>query len=135
MIFIALMQKNVACSLTGSRDAWMVKLELQLQRADIWHSLNPLATSLATSLATFFTYRGNDGPINREAAIVLLRKAQFQKHQEPARIVVTIERKDNVSEKDWGGQEGWLIYCLKIECPLMVWLSAPAMEPVYPEYG
>lgn len=71
-----------------------MKLELELDRAGIGRSLNPMLT--------FFTYRGDDAhlPTNQEHVIVLLQKAQFQKHGEPARIRVTIEWDERVMVGD-----------------------------------
>lgn len=67
-----------------------MKLELELDRAGIGRSLNPILS--------FFTYRGD--PTNQDRVIVLLQKAQFQKHGEPARIRVTIERDESVMVGD-----------------------------------
>ena len=62
-----------------------MKLEVELEKAGIGRSLNPLLA--------FFTYRGNDVhlPTQDENVIVLLRKNQFTGSGEPARVKVTVE--------------------------------------------
>ena len=66
-----------------------MKLELELKKAAFGHRLGPLFT--------FFTYRGNHS--NEEPAVVLLQRAQFHSHGEPARIRVTIEWEDGANEQ------------------------------------
>ena len=66
-----------------------MKLELELKKAAFGHRLGPLFT--------FLTYRGNSS--SEEPAVVLLRRAQFNDHGEPARIKVTIEWEDGANAR------------------------------------
>ena len=66
-----------------------MKLELELKKATFGQRLG--------RLLTFLTYRGNHS--NEEPAVVLLQRAQFHSHNEPARIRVTIEWEDVANEQ------------------------------------
>ena len=64
-----------------------MKLELELKKAAFGRRLGPLFT--------FLTYRGNS--FSEEAAVVLLKRIQFNDHGEPATIKVTIEWEDGAN--------------------------------------